>query len=313
MVKLFTHTDLDGIGCAILAKIIFNNLDIEYCGYDSINRKVDNFLESNKDYDICFITDISVSNDIAKKVNNMLGSNENRFKQVYLLDHHNTALSLNKYNWCTVIEEIDGIKTCGTSLFYQFLSNHYNFPDQLRKNIIKFVNIVRNYDTWAWKDLDEYGLISKKLNDLLKIYGRDAFIENVISKITSSNDIVFFNMMEKELLESRQKEINEYIKEKDLQLITQTNFGYKYGIVFADRFISELGNTLCILHPEIDFIAIIDMGNMAVSYRTIRDDINLGTEIASLYGGGGHPKAAGSKLTKELYEILYEAIKERMI
>ena len=32
MIKLITHTDLDGIGCAILAKIAFrNNVEIEYC------------------------------------------------------------------------------------------------------------------------------------------------------------------------------------------------------------------------------------------------------------------------------------------
>ena len=32
MIKLITHTDLDGIGCAILAKIAFrDNVEIEYC------------------------------------------------------------------------------------------------------------------------------------------------------------------------------------------------------------------------------------------------------------------------------------------
>lgn len=39
--KLFTHTDLDGIGCAILFKHmcakLHSGLDIEYCGYDTIN------------------------------------------------------------------------------------------------------------------------------------------------------------------------------------------------------------------------------------------------------------------------------------
>ena len=41
MIKLFTHTDLDGIGCAILAKLAFGEeVDIEYCDYDNINEKV---------------------------------------------------------------------------------------------------------------------------------------------------------------------------------------------------------------------------------------------------------------------------------
>ena len=37
MIKLFTHTDLDGIACAVLAKIAFDNVDISYCNYDSGN------------------------------------------------------------------------------------------------------------------------------------------------------------------------------------------------------------------------------------------------------------------------------------
>jgi hypothetical protein len=32
-IKLFTHNDLDGIGCAILANLFFIDLDIEYWDY----------------------------------------------------------------------------------------------------------------------------------------------------------------------------------------------------------------------------------------------------------------------------------------
>ena len=41
-IKLFTHTDLDGIGCAILAYLAFGreNVDVEYCDYSNVNDKV---------------------------------------------------------------------------------------------------------------------------------------------------------------------------------------------------------------------------------------------------------------------------------
>ena len=40
MIKLFTHTDLDGVGCAILAKLAFGEeVDISYCNYDDINER----------------------------------------------------------------------------------------------------------------------------------------------------------------------------------------------------------------------------------------------------------------------------------
>ena len=59
---------------------------------------------------------------------------------------------------------------------------------------------------------------------------------------------------------------------------------------------------------ELDYIAIVNMSTRSVSYRTIKDDVDMGM-IAKKYGGGGHAKAAGSKfdvykLAKFLDELL---------
>ncbi len=43
----------------------------------------------------------------------------------------------------------------------------------------------------------------------------------------------------------------------------------------------------------------IDICRGQVSYRTVRDDIDLGGEIAHSLGGGGHRKAAGSTFSGE--------------
>lgn len=32
-VKLFTHTDLDGMGCAIVSILAFEHTDVEFCCY----------------------------------------------------------------------------------------------------------------------------------------------------------------------------------------------------------------------------------------------------------------------------------------
>ena len=39
----------------------------------------------------------------------------------------------------------------------------------------------------------------------------------------------------------------------------------------------------------------IDISKGAVSFRSVKDDIDLGGEIAHSFGGGGHKKAAGSR------------------
>lgn len=38
--------------------------------------------------------------------------------------------------------------------------------------------------------------------------------------------------------------------------------------------------------------------NGTVSYRTVKDNIDLGKDVAKLFGGGGHPKAAGSQFSE---------------
>ena len=45
MIKLFTHQDLDGIGCAILAQLTFGkNVDITYCNYDEVDSLVKEYI-----------------------------------------------------------------------------------------------------------------------------------------------------------------------------------------------------------------------------------------------------------------------------
>lgn len=292
MDKIFTHTDLDGIGCAILAKLYNPSIEVEYCDYNNINEKICDFLNNNIPLGDLYITDISVSNEVAKKID----SDNTDF---ILLDHHPTALKLNKYKWCTVKVEDDGtgLKTCGTEMFYHWLVENGCLRQSVYLN--KFVKVVRDYDTWRWSTLGDEGIICKQFNDLLQLYGRDYFVVWCLSYLKGKKFPVFQHT-EYTLLKLRQHEIDRYVEEKDKDLIIHSFKDWTCGYVFADRFISELGNRLCTIHPEIDFVAIIDIEYCTVSYRTIRDDIDLGKDVATLFGGGGHPKAAGSQFDKTL-------------
>lgn len=297
MIKLFTHTDLDGVGCAILAKLAFGEeVDIEYCDYENVNEKVSEYVNTNEDnFSYIYITDISVNEEIAKLLDVRGG--------VHLLDHHPTALNLNKYPWCKVmVENLNGLKTSGTEMFYHWLGMNRG----LNKSLNRFTEVVRNYDTWRWKELGEEGLICKQINDLLYLYGRDRFITWCISAI---HDQVFPRLYASDelVLKIKQNEIDEYIKEKDEKMFTSSMCGHVCGFVFAEKYFSELGNRLCQIHPEIDFVAMIDM-NGTVSYRTVKENIDLGEDVARQFGGGGHPKAAGSQFSNEIKMKVIENI-----
>lgn len=297
MIYLFTHTDLDGVGCAILAKLFFADEPcITYCDYGDIDYKVKKLLgnaEILQPEDKIFITDISISKELAKRIE--ASSLECEIK---LFDHHATAEPLNKFLWCKVrtTDEEDNDLTCGTKMFYDHLVHQYG--DLYKDSLCDFVDFVRQWDTWEWKNTGDQGRIAKYLNDLLDIRGRYDFINHFVYQFQTEG-YCYLDDTDKMLLEIRQREIKEYIQKKSRQMLNPHIAAYSVGIVFADRFISELGNQLCELHPEIDFVAIIDIANQKVSYRTIRDDINLGV-FAQHYGGGGHPKAAGSQFTEDV-------------
>ena len=287
MIKLFTHTDLDGVSCEILGKIAFGeDIDVVRCNYGDIDAKVEEFINGAEEYDKLFITDISVNKEIADK---LLSISD----KVILLDHHKTALWLNEYPYALVQVEDESVgKMCGAYLFYEYLKkNHKEFNDTLALKL--FVKYVRLYDTWEWKEKYD-NIIPKRLNDLMYMDGPNEFIDKMIYRL--GNNLAIFDDTDLMKLQIEQTYINSYIAQKDESLIVNDDLfpEYTVGIIFADKYISELGNRLCELHPELDFVVLINMSTLTVSYRTVKDDLDL-SDIAKGFGGGGHPKASGSR------------------
>ena len=287
MIKLFTHTDLDGVSCEILGKIAFGeDIDVVRCGYGNIDDKVEEFINSDEEYDKLFITDISVKKELADALNNVSD-------KVILLDHHKTALWLNEYPFALVQVEDESVgKMCGAYLFYEYLKkNHKEFDDTPALKL--FIDYVRMYDTWEWKEKYD-NIIPKRLNDLMYIDGPNEFIDKMTYRL--GNNLFILDDTDLMKLQIEQTYINSYIAQKNETLMINDDLfpGYTVGITFADKDISELGNKLCELHPELDFVVLINMSTLTVSYRTVKDDLDL-SDIAKGFGGGGHPKASGSR------------------
>lgn len=287
MIKLFTHTDLDGVSCEILGRIAFGeDIDVVRCGYGNIDDKVEEFINSDEEYDKLFITDISVKKELADALNNVSD-------KVILLDHHKTALWLNEYPFALVQVEDESVgKMCGAYLFYEYLKkNHKEFDDTPALKL--FIDYVRMYDTWEWKEKYD-NIIPKRLNDLMYIDGPNEFIDKMVYRL--ENNLFILDDTDLMKLQIEQTYINSYIAQKNETLMVNDDLfpGHIVGITFADKYISELGNKLCELHPELDFVVLINMSTLTVSYRTVKDNLDL-SDIAKRFGGGGHPKASGSR------------------
>jgi len=291
----FSHNDLDGVGGIHLSRYAFGKKLTSVCPMNNteVDQKVLDFVTKrwNKDT-LLVITDVSVNEEVAQ----VIQSRHVDGYPVVLLDHHATATYLNKYDWANVVIEENDQKVCATFLYYKYLvENDWITPAQ---KLTEYVENIRSYDVWDWFHTDN--LLAKQLNDYFYMVGLAPFeawikeeMENVQESFQLSKEV-------STLLQVEENRIQKYIDKKAKQLIIQQKsfLGklYNVGYVANENYHSELGNTLCQLNPDMDFVVMIDIGQHKVSLRTAKDNVNV-SAIAKFYGGGGHPKASGCSIT----------------
>ncbi|CAK8581668.1 MULTISPECIES: DHH family phosphoesterase [Priestia] len=293
MYKLLSHTDLDGVGCGVLAKLAFGDrIKIRYNSIASLNREVEWFLENEERNTHLFITDLSVNEENEKRLEEFYQTGG----KVQLLDHHKTALHFNEYEWGhVVVEDNEGSLASGTSLFYEYLIE--NELIQTSNAVDEFVELVRQYDTWEWEKNNNQE--AHRLNALFFLISIDEFEEKMVNRLQNS-DHFFFDEFEQKILDMEEDKVERYIRRKRRELVQTSIDDYLAGIVYAESYHSELGNELGKEYPHLDYIAMLNMGGKRISLRTIHDHVDV-SEVAGHYGGGGHAKAAGCSLTNEAY------------
>jgi uncharacterized protein len=297
LIKLFSDSDLDGVGCGLVAKLAFGDtVDVSYCSYRNLNERVEKYIENSENNEAkVYITDLAVNDKNEKAL-------EKRYKAgryIQMVDHHKTAMHFNKYDWGFVQAEYDsGKKTCATSLYYEFL---------LEKNLIEkskgleeFIELVRLYDTWEWES--ENRIEAKRLNDLFFIIGIEEFEAKMLERLQNNRDSFTLTEAEEFLLDTEDKKIERYINSKNRQIVQTFIEDYCVGIVHAEQYLSELGNALAKLNPHLDLIALLNVGTKKIGLRTIYDEVDV-SEFAKRFGGGGHPKASGCSMGDTAFEL----------
>ncbi|WP_223699881.1 DHH family phosphoesterase [Sutcliffiella deserti] len=295
MIHLFTHNDLDGVGCGILAKIAFKEkVTVSYNSVGSLNYQVADYLEHSMANDEVYITDLSVHEENAKKLDKLFDQGS----KVQFIDHHKSALHLNDFAWAKVqVEYDDGRLTSATSLYYEYLEEIGLI--EANKALNEFVELIRQYDTWEWDKNQNFR--AKRLNDLLYMMSIEEFETRMLTKLSSGTNFSFDDL-EDQLLNIEEKKMEKYLRRKKREILQKQVGEYWVGIVFAESFLSELGNELGKENPHLDYIAMINMGSRRISLRTIHDDVDV-SEVASKFEGGGHAKASGCNLTEKAYKL----------
>ena len=307
-VLLFTHSqDIDGMGCAVLARKAFGDYTLVPTKTFEITKNVENYIKSKKiyDFDKIYVTDLCIKEPVLKFIDN----DEILKNRLLVLDHHKTEIEEgnNKYDFVNIIVQKNGRKESGTSLFYNYLiQNNY----LQRSNILdELVEWTRQYDVWDWESKNNIN--ARNLHVLFEVLGYDAYLKIINDKVDKLNSIVF-NNYEKEVIDKFNKEIEKDILNilNDMKCVDLSIDGniFKVGFVKCpykyrndmNKFIKK--NNVY----NIDAVGMIMTDIETVSYRQVKDvDVSI---ISKYFGGKGH-RGAGSNLQEsEKFKMVINSI-----
>lgn len=277
---LITHVDLDGISPIILLNLAGRKFDYKTTEIREVTETFDELFKTDLSiYENIYITDLTLTDEIYKYIN------EHNIK-VKVFDHHETHLFANNYDYVNVKIDYNGIQTCATEIFYNYLKDIY--PELNTPIIAHYVDLVRQIDTYKFESE-----LPHHLDFLKETYGKTDYIKTMTRRLKKDKPLVTLTAFEKRFVKLKEEEKERYMQKRETTMKVYKIEGRTCGVVFAERNKSDLGNYLSNNHPELDLIILIDASSR-ISYRTSKDDVSV-SEFASIFGGGGHQKASGSK------------------
>ena len=263
--------DPDGMTCGWL----INRYIDSYCGLvcqlhgqDKIQNK-----EMYRDKDV-IICDLSFDREELLQLQMIA-------KSVLLLDHHASAKEkLGDLDFC-----IFDTSQCAAGVVSDWIAKQ-------RKDYIRptLVNYIDDLDTWKWAQPRSKTIAAAIYCQPLSL---DAWnwmaLDLEVARSIDESDLFKIG----QILELQQRRDMEMIKENTVVV----NFeGYEVPCVNSILHRSDLGHQLCEEYNS--QFAIVwyakDRDTISVSLRSSKYEI---LDIAQKYGGGGHPKAAGFRLT----------------
>lgn len=305
---LVTHNDLDGIGCAVVGKLL-NFQWVFYASYNRgkyyISQVVHNAVRSIPNIEWIYLADISLSDLIWNEIEpDVKGMN------LRLIDHHETSNNATSFK-DKIKVDID-LDVSAAKLFYRLFKDDY--PEL--KQYEDFITAVSAYDTWHF----EQSPIAK---DLQRIYDYIAFQDPTLkyvkfadrlSRFTNYciNDPITNDRMPvwcQSCLDSFYKlttpkvdyTINHsisYIKDTATVMLNAEDNVPMFEISwYFDEVRPDIKNVIYVLTQK--------TGDANVSLRTKYDDLDV-SKIAEQLGGGGHQKASAisSVPASSKYEVI---------
>lgn len=211
----------------------------------------------------------------------------------FLLDHHKTAEHLKGVKWCNI-----NMNKCGTQLTREY----FGLNDE---SSIALANLIQDHDLWLRKDK-----MSDQLAAFTVFVGQDIFVDRFYNRDVSK---FVFDEFESELMKivthKRDLAIDAILKKVHTRKImfsgNMVNVGY---IITGEPNTSLLLDRLLLKYNNVDVACQVNIEKGSVSLRSKTYDVS---EMASLFGGGGHAGASGHRISPHVIEEIIEEIHAR--
>lgn len=289
----FTHGDLDGVGCAVVAKIhytdkcirSFGKFDhvVSYCDYQNIDKRVlecaKTIMAGSKDAlkdTILLISDICPQ----KTTLDELDVAQQAGLNIKLFDHHKTRSYSSNYKWATY-----DVSTCATTIMWKSWFKEKNKLDD-------FVASVNAYDMWIVTD--QFRKRGENLNLLFNFLGAECFYE-AFYKEPWADLTVETNKIISILQDNKEEYVNQLLLNQLNKAQYQTdNNGHLYKILVASKFSADIGHKVLSDqdHANLHYVIVAnpEYGTCSLYSRDTEIDVSV---IAKKLNGGGHTNAAG--------------------
>jgi uncharacterized protein len=262
---LLTHTDLDGVGCAVVfAGTRPGQGPIELVENGAIDARVRETLAAlagDAARHEVLVTDHGVDAATADAADGFVAAG-GRFR---LLDHHRSSLHLGGRSWATIDQG-----RSATGLLFDHLGRPPAFAE--------FAGLVEDHDLWRHQDPRSAGLAT-----LVGLLGAERFLARF-----RDDPGVELREGERLLVDNEEARREDYLGRKVEQARVTDIGGRRWAICYAEQYQSDVAERL-MSELQVVATAIVNPGKRTVSLRGRDVDVSA---IAQRHGGGGHARAA---------------------
>lgn len=302
-VFLFTHTDLDGISCKIVANAYFEEYRSFACNYEEVadvmRKELFSLKNPTKETVTVLMSDLSYPQE-CKDITEWLNNN----CTLVVADHHKTSMWLrDELTTPYMLVESDGDR-CGAVLLNQALkcSGFDRNERIILSRFNEFLEYVNRWDTWLWT---KPGYFKTELGEnkplvvcnALFALGEERFIFTIERYLYGICNSMFMGDIKKEIRKynrSQIKTINDVVDDYRTGSVESESYGHLRFVCLNDgnHYQSMIGLLASHRYKHLvpDFILVLE--DERASMRSPKPGIDLSV-LSKEFGGGGHVEAAG--------------------